>query len=160
MGKIEAKKMALGKPAKLAVIILTVAAMAVAGLTIAAITVNQNVPSSGTITTGPNIGVYSNHACTNPITSINWGSIEAGGNTSQTIYIENTGDTQMAPSITVGGWSPSNAGTYITITWPTLPAEIQPGASNAVAVTLTLTVSSSITGISSFSNSINITGTG
>ena len=152
--------MSIPKASKLTLIVLTIAAIALAGLTIATITVKQNVPSSGTIAAGPNVGVYSNSACTNPITSIDWGTIQPGANTSQTIYIENTGDTQMAPSITIDGWTPSNAGSYITITWPTLPAEIQPGASNAVAVKLTLTVSSSITGISSFSNSITITGTG
>jgi hypothetical protein len=66
----------------------------------------------------------------------------------------------MAPSITISNWSPSGANTYISITWSTLPAEIQPGVSNAIAVTLTLTVSSSITGITTFSNSITISGTG
>lgn len=152
--------MTLARTSKLTVIILTIAAMAVAGVTIAAITVNTNVPTSGTVTAGPNTGVYSNSQCSSPITSISWGSIEAGGTTTQTIYIEDTGTAQMAPSITVNNWSPSNAGTYITITWSTLPAEIQPGVSNAIAVTLTLTISPSITGISSFSNSITIAGTG
>jgi len=152
--------MAIAKASKLTVILLTVAALAVALTTIAAITVTQSVSSSGTVTTGPNVGVYSNSACTTAVTSINWGSIEAGANTTQTIYIEDTGGTQMTPTITISNWNPANAGTYITITWPTLPAEIQPGAANAAAVTLTLTVSPSITGITSFSNSIAITGTG
>ena len=152
--------MALAKTSKLAVIILVVAAIAVGGATIGALTVNQNLPSSGTIAAGPNVGVYSNSACTNTVTAISWGSIAPGGSATQTIYIENTGTTQMAPSITIGNWSPANAGTYITITWTTLPAEIQPGVSGAALVTLTLTVSPSITGISSFSNTITITGTG
>jgi len=152
--------MALAKAPKLTIIILTIAAIAVAGLTIGAVTINQNVPSSGTVTAGPNVGVYSNSGCTTLVTSLNWGSVEIGGNATQTIYIENTGGKQMTPDITVSNWTPSNAGTYITMTWTTLPAEIQPGTACAVAVTLTLTVSPGITGISSFTNSITITGTG
>ena len=153
--------MAIAKASKLTVILLTVAALAVALTTIAALTATQSVSSSGTVTAGPNVGVYSNSACTTAVTSISWGSIEAGGSTSQTIYIEDTGGTAMTPSISVSNWSPSTAGTYITITWSTLPSSISPGASNAAAVTLTLTVSSSIpTSITSFSNSITISGTG
>jgi len=151
--------MPLAKASKLTVIILTIAAIAVAGLTVATTTVNQNIPSSGTVTAGPYVGVFSDSACTNQITSIGWGSIGPGGNTSQTIYVENTGAAQMAPSISVGSWSPSDAVNYLTVTWSTLPSEIQPGVTNAVPVTLTLTVSSNITGISSFSNAITITGT-
>ena len=153
--------MAFAKTSKLTVILLTVAALAVAITTIAAITVNQSISSSGTISTGPNVGVYSNSACTNAITSISWGSIEVGGSTSQTIYIEDTGGVAMTPSISVSNWIPSTASTYITLTWSTLPSSISPGVSNAVAVTLTLTVSSSTpTSITSFSNSITISGTG
>ena len=153
--------MALAKRSKLTVIIITIIGLALAVTTMAAITINQNLSSGGTITSGPNIGVYSTSACTgSQMTSISWGSVEAGGSASQIIYIEDTGAAQMAPSITISNWSPSGANTYISITWSTLPAEIQPGVSNAIAVTLTLTVSSSITGITTFSNSITISGTG
>jgi hypothetical protein len=152
--------LAFAKASKLTVILLTVTAMIVAGVTYAAITVNQNVNSNGTITTGPNVGVYSNSQCTNSISSLNWGSIETGGSTSQTIYVEDTGGTAMTLSIAVSNWSPSTASNYITITWNGQGSQIQPGVSGALAVTLTLTVSPSITGVTSFSNSITISGTG
>jgi hypothetical protein len=145
---------------KYLVIILTIAACVLVGTTFAAITINQNLASSGTIQTGPNVGVYSNSACTLPITSLNWGTIQAGSSATVTIYIEDTGGSQMVPSITVSNWSPSTASSYITIAWTTLPPEIQPGVSGAIAVTLTLTVSSTITGITSFTNLITISGTG
>ena len=153
--------MALAKASRLTVIILVIVGVALTITTIGAITINQNLSSGGTITAGPNLGVYSTSACTgSQMTSISWESVEAGGSASQTIYIEDTGATQMSPSITISNWSPSGVNTYISITWSTLPAEIQPGVSNAIAVTLTLTVSSSITGITTFSNSITISGTG
>jgi hypothetical protein len=152
--------LAIAKASRLTAILLTVVAVAAAGITLAAITANQNLPSSGTVTAGPNIGVYSNSACTNTVTSLNWGTIEAGGSTQQTIYIEDTGGAPMTLSITVTGWNPSTATNYITLTWTGQGQQIQPGANNALAVTLTLSVSPSITGITNFGNSITISGTG
>jgi len=154
--------MAIAKASKLSIIVLTIAAIALTSLTIAAVTVNVTVSSSGTIIAGPNVGVYSNSACTNAITSINWGPIEAGSSTSETIYIEDTGGAAMTPSIAVSSWSPSTASSYITLTWSSLPSSISPGASNAAEVTLTLSVPTSINGqgITSFSNTITISGTG
>jgi len=153
--------MALAKKSKILVILLTVAAIALAGVTFAAITSNLSVSSSGTVTAGPNVGVYSNSACTTAVTSISWGSIEAGGSTSQTIYVEDTGGTAMTLSISVANWSPSAANSYITLAWTGQGSQIQPGISGVLAVTITLSVSSSTpTSITSFSNSITISGTG
>jgi archaellum component FlaG (FlaF/FlaG flagellin family) len=150
--------MAITKASKYLVIVLTVAAFALATLTLAAINVSQNVSSSGTITTSPNIGVYSDSACTTNMTSINWGSIAAGGTATQTVYVKNTGTGTMTLSLTASNWSPSGASTYITISWNQQGTQLSAGGS--VAATLTLTVSSSITGITSFSNTITISGTG
>jgi hypothetical protein len=103
--------------------------------------------------------VFSNSACTNAITSINWGSLEVGGTASQTIYVEDTGGSAMTLSISVGGWSPSTASTYITLTWTGQGSNIY--ASGVLAVTFTLTVASNTPpSITSFSNTITISGTG
>jgi len=150
--------MAITKSSKLLVIILTVAAFALATLTLAAINVSQNVSSSGAIATSPNIGVYSDSACTTNMTSVNWGTIAAGGTATQAVYVKDTGTGAMTLSLAVSSWSPSGASTYITISWNKQGAQLSAGGS--VAATLTLTVSSSITGITSFSNTITISGTG
>jgi hypothetical protein len=102
--------------------------------------------------------VYSDSACTTNMTSINWGSIAAGGTATQTVYVKNTGTGTMTLSLTASNWSPSGASTYITISWNQQGTQLSAGGS--VAATLTLTVSSSITGITSFSNTITISGTG
>jgi archaellum component FlaG (FlaF/FlaG flagellin family) len=149
--------MAIAKASKYLVIVLTVAAFALATLTLAAITVSQNVSSSGVVTS-PNIGLYSDSSCTTNMTSINWGSIAAGGIATQTVYVKNTGTGSMTLSLAVSNWSPSGASTYITISWNQPGTQLSAGQS--VAATLTLTVSSSITGITSFSNTITISGTG
>ena len=150
--------MAIAKTSKYLVVVLALAIMALSGLSIAAITVNQNISSSGTITASPNVSVYSDSACTNAISTINWGSIEAGGSASQTIYVKNTGGALMTLSLAVSGWSPTSASSYVTVTWTEQGVQIAAGQS--VAVTLTLTVSSSETGITTFSNTIVISGTG
>jgi len=150
--------MAMAKASKYLVIVLTVAAFALATLTLAAITVTQNVSSSGAVVTSPNIGVYSDSACTTTMTSITWGSVAPGGSATQTVYVKNTGTGSMSLSLAVSNWSPSGASTYITISWNQQGTQLSAGQS--VAATITLTVSSSITGITSFSNTITISGTG
>ena len=150
--------MALAKTSKLLVVGLTIAAIALISSTLAAITINQNVASSGTIATTPNIGVYSDSSCTTNITSINWGSLAPGGTATQTVYVKNTGSGTMTLSMVVSSWTPSSASTYITVSWNQAGTQLSSG--QVVAATLTLSVSSSITAVSSFSNSITFTGSG
>jgi len=148
---------AIAKASKLLIVVLTVTAFALAALTLGAITVTQNVSSSGVVTDS-NIGVYSDSGCTTNMTSINWGSVAAGGTATQTVYVKDTGTGAMTLSLAVSNWSPSGASTYITISWNKQGTQLSAGQS--VAATLTLTVSSSVTGITSFSNTITISGTG
>jgi hypothetical protein len=152
-----ALKTVLAKP-KLLIVILTVTALALGVSTMAAITVNQNVSSTGTITTTPNIAVYSDSGCTTSLTSINWGSVAAGESATRTVYVKNTGTGAMTLGLSASSWSPSGAGTYITVSWNKGGTSLAAGESTAAIITLS--VSSSITGISSFSNTITISGTG
>jgi archaellum component FlaG (FlaF/FlaG flagellin family) len=149
--------MAIAKASKLLIVVLTVTAFALAALTLGAITVTQNVSSSGVVT-NPNIGVYSDSSCTTSMISINWGSVAPGGTATQTVYVKNTGTGAMSLSLAVSNWSPAGASTYITISWNKQGTQLSAGQS--VAATLTLTASSSITDISSFSSTITISGTG
>jgi hypothetical protein len=148
----------IAKTSKILVVILIAVALALTTTTLGVLNVSQNVTSSGTITTSPNIGVYSNSNCTTTLTSINWGSIIAGGNATQTFYVKNTGTGIMTLSLSVSNWSPSGASTYLTISWNQQGTQLSAGQS--VAATITLAVSSSITGITTFTNTIAITGTG
>jgi hypothetical protein len=146
------------KASNLAIIALVVCSITLAATTLAIITVNQNIASSGIVTTTPNIGVYSDIACTQNITTINWGTIAAGSSVSQTIYVKNTGTGTMTLSMATSNWTPAGASTYITITFDKQGTQIASGQSTTA--TLTLTVSSNISGITNFSNSITISGTG
>jgi hypothetical protein len=149
--------MQLSKPL-IMVIALVVVATTLTAYTLATLNVNKNLSSSGTITTSPNLGVFSDSACTINMTAINWGSVSAGGTANQVLYVQNTGTGTLTLSLTTSNWSPLGAGTYLTMSWNQQGTQLPAGQS--VAATITLTVSSSITGISSFSNSIAITGSG
>ena len=150
--------MAIATNSKILVIALTIVAVSLVGSTLAAITVNQNLNSTGTIATTPNIGIYSDAACTNALTTINWGPRAAGSTTTQTVYIKNTGSGSITLNLATTNWSPSGASNYITIAWNRQGTSL--ATDQSTAATLTLTVSAGITGITTFSNTITISGTG
>lgn len=125
-------------------------------LTTGLLTTSQTVPASGTIT-GINVGVYTDSACTLNCTSIDWGTLAPGNSTSKTIYIKNTGNIPVTLSLATSNWVPSNANTYLTLTWNRASYVLSAGAS--VSASLTLTASASAGSITTFSFNIIITGT-
>jgi hypothetical protein len=145
------------KAQKIFIIVLTIFAFSLAASTLAVLTVNQNLGSSGTVTTSPNIGVFSNSACTNSLTTIPWGTITAGGSTTQTIYVKNTGTGSLTLGLSTANWTPAQASTYITVSWDKQGTQLSTGQSTQA--TVTITVSSSISSITNFSNTISISGT-
>jgi archaellum component FlaG (FlaF/FlaG flagellin family) len=132
-----------------AAIILTITT---AGL----LSVNQTVPSSG-IVTNVNVGVYQEHACTNNLTSIDWGTLSPGGSTTITIYIKNIGTQPITITMTQTNWNPEEADGPITLSWS--PDDTTLNVGQVATATLTLNVSASISGINDFSFDIVITGT-
>ena len=102
------------------------------------------------------IDVYSDNACTKRISSVEWGSIEAGRSRDKVIYVKNNGDHEVSLSLSTDDWLPSLASSYLRISWDYDGSVLQKGA--VKKVTLTLTISSSINGISNFNFNIVITG--
>jgi len=137
---------------------LIIIGIALTLISFAAITTSTTMSSSGSVTTSAGLGVYSNSACTTSLSSINWGTLTAGGTTTQTIYVKNiSSGLSLTLNMTTSSWSPASANGPITITWNQQSTDLQPGAS--VAAILTLTVSSSIVDITDFSVNIMIGGT-
>src|SRR5665647_3924163 len=99
------------------VIGLVIVALALSLTTYAAISTSQNVSSNGQVSTSANLGVYSNSACTTPLSSISWGNLTAGGTSTQTIYVKNTGS-GLALTLSMGtsNWTPTTANGPITLT--------------------------------------------
>jgi hypothetical protein len=118
----------------------------------------QTVSSNGAVSTSANLAVYSDSACTTSLASLNWGTLTPGRTSTYTIYVKNTSTgLSLSLSMTTSSWSPASANGPITIAWNQQGIDLQPGAS--VAAVLTLTVSSSIVDVTSFRVNINISGT-
>lgn len=140
------------------IIVLVIIAVSLTLTTLAAITISQSLGSSGQVNTSANLNVYSNSACTTPVSSVNWGTLTAGTNMTQTVYVKNTGTgLSLALSLGTSNWTPANANGPIALTWNQEGTRLQPGQS--VAATLTLNISPSIADITNFSVQINFIGT-
>jgi len=139
-----------------AIIAIAMTGLFLTMLTAGVLTSSQSVSSGGTIT-AVNVGVYTDSACTQNCTSIDWGTLAPGASTTRTIYVKNTGTIPVTLSMTATSWVPSNANTYLTLTWNRESSVLAAGSS--VSATLTLTASSSAGSITTFSFNIIITGT-
>lgn len=125
--------------------------------TLGLLTISQTISSSGTITAA-NVGVFSDSQCTQPLSSISWGTIAPGSSVSSTIYIKNTGNIPLTLNMATSGWNPTIAGNSITITWNREGTVL--GADQSTPAELTLAVNSGISGVTTFSVNIIISGTG
>jgi hypothetical protein len=141
------------------VLVLAVMAFVVSGL--GALVTTRTVSNTGNITvvTPPSVqlGVYSNSGCTVALSSVSWGTLDAGATSTATIYLKNEGNVPVTLSISAGNWNPSSASSYFTLTWNRGGYVLAVGAS--VQAVLSLAVSSSITGITTFSFDITFTAT-
>ena len=137
---------------------IAVAAAGIIMLTsvLALLQVNRSFSNNATITT-VNVGAYQNSGCTQVLSTIDWGNVVPGSSSSRTIYVKNTGNTQISLNMTLNTWNPSNAASYMNLTWNQENTVLNVG--NNVAALLVLSVSASVTGITSFSFNATITGT-
>jgi uncharacterized repeat protein (TIGR01451 family) len=139
--------------------IAAVLAIAVMGITVSALgtlVATRTVSNTGSIT-AVGVGVYTSSACNTALTTITWGTLNPGNVTTYTMYVKNTGNVPVTLNMTVSNWNPSSASSYITLTW-NQQNTVLPASQVATAV-LTLSVSSSISGVSNFSFNVTITGT-
>ena len=140
---------------------LTVAGMALAGLLITviaagALTDSATVPLNGAIT-GVNVELYTDPYCTIPCTSLNVGTLAPGGLATQNLYVKNSGTVAMTLSMAVAAWNPSNAGSYLTLSWNRAGYALN--ANSSVQATLTLSAASNTGSLTTFSCNVTITGT-
>jgi hypothetical protein len=138
-----------------AVIALTIAAIALTLTTAAVLSANQTVPLNGAIN-AVNLGVYSDSDCTQTATALNVGTLSPGGTATQTVYIKNTGNIPETLTMTTNNWTPTNAPTYLTLTWNLQNTVLNAGAT--IPATLTLTAASNTGSLTTFSCDVTITG--
>jgi hypothetical protein len=103
------------------------------------------------------LGVYQDSGCTVALPSVSWGTLDPGTTATATIYLKNQGNVPVTLSISAGNWNPASASSYLTLTWNRSGYVLVVGAS--VQAVLSLAVSSSISGVTTFSFDITITAT-
>ncbi len=148
--------MKLKKIPGVAIIALAITALALTLTTAAILSSNQTVPLNGTIN-AVNLGVYSDSACTQTVTSLNVGTLNPGGTATQTVYVKNTGNVPETLTMTTNNWTPSGAGSSLTLTWNRQNTVLTAGAS--IQATLTLTAAANTGTITTFSCDVTLTGT-
>ncbi len=134
-----------------------IASVIAATSVMALLTTQRTISGAGAIK-AVGVGVYWDSACTNETSSLDFGLLEAGGSKSFTLYLKNNGNSPLTLNMTSQNWSPSSAPSYMSLTWTREGQQISPD--QVIQFVITLSVSSSVTGISSFSFDIVITGTG
>jgi hypothetical protein len=137
----------------------TVVAIAVMGLIasgLGALVATRTISNSGSVT-AVGVGVYSDSGCTTALSAISWGTLNPGDVKTYTVYVKDTGTVSVTLNMTKGNWNPASASSYITLTWNQEKAVLPAG--QVVQAVLTLSVSSSVSGVTSFSFDITITGT-
>ena len=141
-----------------------VLAIAITGVVLSALAAGllaayQSVPNTGNVR-AVGVGVYWESSCTNNVTSIDWGFLEPGAVVSKTVYIRNNGNIAEMLNMTTDNWDSAPAYAYITLSWTREGYVLGSSESTRVVeAVLTLEVSSSISGVTTFSFDITITGT-
>jgi hypothetical protein len=138
-------------------------AIALTGIIVSALAASlltdlQRVPNQASVK-AVRVGVYSDSACTNNLTSINWGLLTPETSYTKDVWIKNIGNTRIMLNMTTEGWNPSYANNYITLGWDREGQLLN--ATQSFKAVLTLSVSTDITStnITDFSFTIVITGT-
>jgi len=147
--------------AVLTIIVITIGALVTVGLLNVAATGDLfgsiSLSNVGTVK-AIGVRVYWDSSCGDPVGSIDWGLVEPGATKNVTVYIKNEGSAPVTLSLAIDNWSPSNAPDYMSLTWDYGDQIINLDA--VIQVTLSLSVSATIEGITSFSFDIVIIGSG
>ena len=101
------------------------------------------------------VEVHADPDCTVVLNSIDWGRLYPGESRNTTFYVQLFGNTPSTLGLSTYNFAPVAAEQYLALTWDYDSHVLNPG--DVLEVTVTLTVSSSITGIESFSFDVIVT---
>lgn len=104
------------------------------------------------------VSVWHDVNLTIQVSFIDWGVIGPSENRTVVCYVKNEANVLSTLSLTTESWQPTNATTWISLSWNLEGATIQVG--EALQADLTLTVSQNIENITTFSFDIVILGSG
>jgi len=134
-----------------------IASLLAVGAVTAVLTSQKTISGSGSIKS-VGLGVYWDQKCTNATSSLNFGQMEPGSSKNFTLYLKNEGNSVLTLSMTSQNWNPATASNYMTLTWNRQGQQVNPNS--VITFVITLTISGSIQGISTYSFDIIISGTG
>jgi len=134
-----------------------IASLLAVGAVTAVLTSQKTISGSGSIKS-VGLGVYWDQKCTNATSSLNFGQMEPGSSKNFTLYLKNEGNSVLTLSMTSQNWNPATASNYMTLTWNRQGQQVNPNS--VISFVITLTISGSIQGISTYSFDIIISGTG
>jgi len=115
----------------------------------------KTIVNVSAVDTSHGVGVYWDQACTRPRTEIDWGTLNPGSVKNELVYIKNIEGKPFLNKSTED-WYPVNADKSITLLWDYSGRRMNSG--DVLQITLTLSVSRDIEGISNFSFDILIAG--
>jgi hypothetical protein len=126
-----------------------------AGYTFASLQFQATISTHGNIK-AVGVAFYTDSTGVCATSQIDWGTLEPGQTANVTLYMESQSNVAVSVSMAVGNFNPANGASYLACTWNYGGGTLSPG--QLVAVTFTLTVASTITGITSFSFDIGVVG--
>jgi archaellum component FlaG (FlaF/FlaG flagellin family) len=129
-------------------VIVIIVLIAAIPITAAAVYYTLRVRGSGNIRK-VGLEIYADPDGSIIVDSINWGTLDPGAQVQKTLYFKSTGSVPQTMTMTIENWIPESAEQYFTMSWDYDGSALSPGEIREV--TLTLQVSSSIVGITSFS---------
>ena len=121
------------------------------------LTATKTLDSTGTIR-AINIEVYSDLACTQPVSSLDWSIPEPGDTVNRVVYLKNIGNADMTMNMYVSNWTPVGVDTYLSLSWDQENTVMIPD--EVLLSTISLSVDNGITGVTDFSYQITLQGTG
>jgi len=137
--------------------LLLLSAIVAISTTAAVNIVQRKIPTRGTVYVKVlGLEAYWDLACTTLVREIDWGILRPSDVAAKTLYLKNTGNTAVTLSMATENWNPPEAGGFISVTWDAEGSTLAVNSTKAVKITLT--VASGISGISSFSHDMIISG--
>ena len=100
--------------------------------------------------------VYSDQACTQSLTSIDWGTVSLGDSVTKIFYIKNQGRHPLTLSLTTTNWNPNIAHGLLVVNWNREDTILAAG--RTASATLTLSASPSASNFTTFGVNVVIFG--
>jgi len=139
---------------QIAILIAVSVIVAMLGVIALNMTVLPNVANVQAI----GIEIYWDSDYAKKVSLIEWGTLEPGATKNATVYILNTGNSNIMLSKNATNWSPSSASDYIALSWDYKGQRISP--EQGLKATLTLVISPNIQGITQFSFDLFVAASG